>query len=80
VSRPKRRGFGSTVVDLMVRQTVNGEVQLDYIPSGVVWSLTCPAANLLERNNLPKDSEPAPPSAAASTDGIDGQIGSAELP
>ena len=46
VSPPKRRGFGSTVVDLMVRQTVNGEVQLDYIASGVVWNLTCPAANL----------------------------------
>jgi two-component sensor histidine kinase len=50
VSPPKRRGFGSMVVDPMVRQTVNGEVQLDFIPSGVVWNLTCPAANALERN------------------------------
>jgi PAS domain S-box-containing protein len=48
VSQPKRRGFGSTVVDSMVKQTVNGEVQLDYAPSGVVWSLTCPAENALE--------------------------------
>jgi two-component sensor histidine kinase len=64
VSQPKRRGFGSTVVDSMVKQTVNGEVQLDYIPSGVVWNLTCPAANALERNALYKNSKsstlPAP--------------------
>jgi PAS domain S-box-containing protein len=59
VSPPKRRGFGSTVMDLMVRQTVNGEVQLHYIPSGVVWNLTCPAANALDRNFLTKDSEPS---------------------
>jgi two-component sensor histidine kinase len=64
VSQPKRRGFGSTVIDSMVKQTVNGEVQLDYLPSGVVWNLTCPAANVLERNALSKNSKsstlPAP--------------------
>jgi two-component sensor histidine kinase len=59
VSPPKRRGFGSTVMDLMVRQTVNGDVQLHYMPSGVVWSLTCPTANALDRNFLTKDSEPS---------------------
>jgi two-component sensor histidine kinase len=59
VSQPKRRGFGSTVVDSMAKQTVNGEVQLDYFPSGVVWNLTCPAANALERNALYKNSEPS---------------------
>jgi len=52
VSPPKRRGFGSTVVDGMVKRTVNGEVRHDYIPSGVAWNLTCPAANALERNTL----------------------------
>ncbi len=64
VSQPKRRGFGSTVIDSMVKQTVNGEVQLDYISSGVVWNLTCPAANALERNARYKNSKsstlPAP--------------------
>src|SRR5260370_1210063 len=60
----RSRGFGervrahSTVVDSMVKQTVNGMVQLDYIPSGVAWNLTCPAANALERNALYKNSEP----------------------
>jgi two-component sensor histidine kinase len=64
VSQPKRRGFGSTVVEPMVRQTVNGDVHIDFIPSGVVWNLTCPAANALERNTLynnsPRSTRPAP--------------------
>jgi PAS domain S-box-containing protein len=52
VSRPERRGFGSTVIASMVKQTVNGEVRLDYVPSGVVWNLICPAANALERQSV----------------------------
>jgi PAS domain S-box-containing protein len=56
---PKRRGFGSRVVDPMVRQTVNGEVHLDFIPAGVAWNLTCPAANVLERNAIYKGSRPS---------------------
>jgi PAS domain S-box-containing protein len=52
VSRPDRRGFGSTVVDSMARQTVDGEVELDYAPSGLMWRLTCSAANALEPWNV----------------------------
>jgi two-component sensor histidine kinase len=48
VSPPERRGFGSTVIVSMAEATVGGEVQLDYAPSGLVWRLTCPAANVLE--------------------------------
>jgi len=59
VSQPRRRGFGSTVVDPMVRQTVNGEVHLDFIPAGVAWNLTCPAANALERNAFYRNSQPS---------------------
>jgi PAS domain S-box-containing protein len=60
VSPPERCGFGNTVITSMVRQTVNGEVQLDYVPSGVVWNLTCPAANALERGNVRyKNARPA---------------------
>jgi hypothetical protein len=43
-----RRGFGRTVIASMAKATVGGEVQLDYAPSGLVWRLTCPAANALE--------------------------------
>jgi PAS domain S-box-containing protein len=48
VQVPERRGFGSTVIDAMVKQTVGGEVQLDYAPSGLEWRLTCPGQNALE--------------------------------
>jgi two-component sensor histidine kinase len=47
VSQPERRGFGSTVIESMAKRTVGGEVQLDYAPSGLTWSLTCPEANAL---------------------------------
>jgi two-component sensor histidine kinase len=46
---PKRRGFGSTVIDSMAKLATDGEVQLDYAPSGLVRRLRCPAANALER-------------------------------
>jgi PAS domain S-box-containing protein len=53
VSPPERHGFGSTVVGSMVEQSVGGEVELNYAPSGLMWRLTCPAANALEpRGNL----------------------------
>ncbi len=47
VSRPKRRGFGSTVMATMAERTVDGKVDLDYAPLGVTWRLTCPTANAL---------------------------------
>ena len=48
VRPPERKGFGSTVIDSMAKLATDGEVQLDYAPSGVVWRLRCPAANVLE--------------------------------
>jgi PAS domain S-box-containing protein len=48
VQPPKRRGFGSTVIVSMAKQATGGEVELDYAPSGLVWRLSCPAANALE--------------------------------
>jgi PAS domain S-box-containing protein len=48
VSPPKRRGFGSIVMELMAERSVDGAVDLDYAPSGVTWRLTCPAASALE--------------------------------
>jgi two-component sensor histidine kinase len=48
VSPPKRRGFGTIVMEAMTERSVDGKVDLDYSPSGVTWRLTCPAANALE--------------------------------
>jgi len=48
VSAPKRRGFGTIVMEAMAQRSVNGKVDLDYAPSGLTWRLTCPAADALE--------------------------------
>jgi PAS domain S-box-containing protein len=48
VSAPKRRGFGTVVMEAMAERSVDGAVALDYASSGVTWCLTCPAANALE--------------------------------
>jgi PAS domain S-box-containing protein len=48
VSAPERRGFGTTVIEAMAESSVGGAVDLDYAPSGLVWHLTCRAANVLE--------------------------------
>ncbi len=49
VPAPKRRGFGTIVMEAMAERSVGGEVNLGYAPTGVTWRLTCPAANALER-------------------------------
>jgi PAS domain S-box-containing protein len=48
VSAPERGGFGTIVMKTMTERSLNGAVGLDYPPSGVMWRLTCPAANALE--------------------------------
>jgi two-component sensor histidine kinase len=48
VRPPQSRGFGTTVTESMVKQTLGGEVRLDYAPSGVRWHLTCHAGNALK--------------------------------
>jgi PAS domain S-box-containing protein len=48
VSAPKRRGFGTKVLEEMAEHCVHGAVDLRYPPSGLTWRLTCPAANALE--------------------------------
>jgi PAS domain S-box-containing protein len=49
VRPPDRRGFGTTVMESMAKQAVDGAVELKYDTAGVAWHLTCPAANALER-------------------------------
>ena len=49
VSPPLRRGFGTVVMKEMAERSVGGKVDLEYAPSGVIWRLTSPAVNALER-------------------------------
>jgi two-component sensor histidine kinase len=48
VREPEHEGFGTTVTRTMAKRALDGDVRLDYAPSGVAWHLTCPAANALE--------------------------------
>lgn len=48
VSPPKVRGFGSQVVEQMVKQTIAGDVQLAYPRSGLEWHMSCRASEVLE--------------------------------
>ncbi len=48
VPAPRRRGFGTVVMQEMAERSMDGKVDLEYAPSGVTWRLTCPAANALE--------------------------------
>ncbi len=50
VRAPDHRGFGTTVIDSMVKLAVGGEVQLNYAPSGLEWRLMSPAMNALEQS------------------------------
>jgi PAS domain S-box-containing protein len=49
VRPPERQGFGTTVIEAMVKRTLGGEVQLAYPPSGLAWRLTCSAGDALEK-------------------------------
>jgi PAS domain S-box-containing protein len=48
VSPPRRRGFGTTVLEQMAERSLSGTVDLDYAPSGLTWRLTCPAEESVE--------------------------------
>src|SRR5215475_2722824 len=54
VVAPTRQGFGSTVIRTMAEHSLSGEVAIYYARSGLMWQLTCPAANALE----PQEREP----------------------
>jgi two-component sensor histidine kinase len=45
---PPHRGYGSTVIKSMAELNLDGEVHLDFAPSGLRWNLSCPAATVLE--------------------------------
>jgi PAS domain S-box-containing protein len=48
VSLPPRRGFGSTVIETMVRRGLDADVTLEFAPAGIDWQIDCPAEKVLE--------------------------------
>jgi PAS domain S-box-containing protein len=55
VVAPPHRGFGSTVIKSMAELSLDGEVQLDFSPSGLIWLLACPATKILDTGGLLED-------------------------
>ena len=64
VTAPKRRGFGTIVMEAMAERSVDGSVDLDYPRSGLTWHLSCPAVNALEPRERDQRNR---------TDGADGE-------
>jgi len=46
VTQPRRRGFGSRLIEQIVPADFGGKARIEYKPAGVVYELTAPAANL----------------------------------
>ncbi len=46
VATPIHQGFGTTVIDQMVRMSVGGTVTLEFPSSGLTWQLECPLENV----------------------------------
>lgn len=50
VTAPARRGFGSTVIERILKLSIDGEVDLDYAPTGLVCRAQCPTRKVLEKH------------------------------
>jgi two-component sensor histidine kinase len=50
VKAPSRHGFGSTVVTTMAESNLDGEVDLDFAPTGLRWRMACPSSKVLEKS------------------------------
>jgi two-component sensor histidine kinase len=58
VTAPKRRGFGTIVMEAMTERSVDGKVYLDFAPSGLSWRLVCLAVDATEPNNYQVEGKP----------------------
>ena len=47
VEKPSRSGFGSTIIDRLLEASLEGEVDLDWRPTGLFCQLSCRAGKVL---------------------------------
>jgi PAS domain S-box-containing protein len=47
VTPPAKRGFGSTVLEQVVKASLRGTAELEFASNGVVWTLDCDAESVL---------------------------------
>ena len=71
VAKSTRRGFGSTVIDGMLRMSLGCAAEVDFAPTGLVWRISCPAAGLIENDvgPLPRPNGTAPRQEVAPVSG-----------
>ena len=46
--RPRKKGFGSSIIENMIARSVLGSVTMSYPPTGLVWELVAPEAGLTQ--------------------------------
>ena len=52
-ARPKKKGFGSAIIENMIARSVLGAVTVSYPPTGLVWELVAPEAGLTQTADSP---------------------------
>jgi len=57
VVAPARRGFGSKVIKSMAELSLDGGVDLDFAPSGLIWRLACPLTKVYDKGEIRVDGE-----------------------
>jgi two-component sensor histidine kinase len=50
VVAPNHHGFGSIVVKTMAESSLDGDVDLDFAPTGLHWRVVCPASSVLDKS------------------------------
>lgn len=53
VTRPRKRGFGTTISEQMIARSVLGKANIDYANEGVIWQLTAPESALIQPEKVP---------------------------
>jgi PAS domain S-box-containing protein len=45
---PKKKGFGSAIIESMIARSVLGSATVTYTPAGLIWELTAPESGLIQ--------------------------------
>jgi PAS domain S-box-containing protein len=48
VEEPLRTGFGSRVITIVMKDSLEADVELDYAPMGLAWRMNCPARAVIQ--------------------------------
>jgi CheY-like chemotaxis protein len=57
VTAPPRKGFGSTVINTLAEQSLDGKVDLEFKETGLSWRMRCPGAQVIDRATAVRPAE-----------------------